>query len=165
MKHILILICFLGLTMINAFTAMGQNPPTQAREDSSRLIQQLAEDIKQLKLELAVWTIEFQQAKVAELEMQRRNLRIERKKHETRVAELATEAAMIDQHLALPLEPEERTALEARKSLLSESGSGNARVEERRLQQRETELDARVQQEQERLNKMSEDLRKLQMKG
>jgi hypothetical protein len=165
MKYISMLVCFLGLTIINAFTAIAQTAPSQAREDPSRLLHQFAEDIKQLKLELAVWTIEFQQAKVAELEMQRRNLRIERKKHETRKAEHATEAAMIDQHLGLPLEAEERTALEARKNLLSESGPGNARAEERQLEQRESELDARLQQEQERLDKMTEDLRKLRMKG
>jgi chromosome segregation ATPase len=162
MKHLLSIAIFLSLILVTAVAAAAQTTTEQPSTPSAARVEQFAVELARLKQEVTELRLELQQAKVGKLEKELQQLQTDRRRLETRRAELQQEIATIDQHLGLPLEADERSELESRKTVLTEKAPEKLRVEEQRLTRQELELSGHLQQGQDRLQELKGDLDQLQ---
>jgi chromosome segregation ATPase len=121
------------------------------------LLNQLAHEVKTLKLEVCKLQLELQREKIAQLEGELQQAQIDKERMGEREGELKQEIAAVEQHLGQATLPaEERTELEAAKAALLAHGPAKLQAEQQRIAEQEAEVLKRLEQEQQRWQELVE---------
>jgi len=168
MKRSVIRAMTVGLLALASMAGLARaQSPNQSAESQAALLKQVSAELKQLRLEVNQQAIEFQNWKIQRLERELQPIQSERQRLGEQEQDINQLIAELEKHAghATPAQEGAGREMEAVKAEYTEKGLKDLSIKQQLVAQRETELAEQLAQEQQRLQELMREAKKLRAQG